>query len=198
MVRRSERTNFRARLASRRPLPSRDRLPREARRSRKGVAPLGAPASLPAHKLRCLGNSRSSTTTRKRRAEPVLTGLRSLRPEGSREHSPELTAGGRCPGSTALAGTVAGDRSREGRAGCPGPISGAGVSPSDFHAARSWPFQTTPVGGCKPTTAMDLARCLEDLVRMRILLPRLERTGSSVDCSPAPQRPFPLWQQGRR
>jgi len=42
---------------------------------------------------------------------------------------------------------------------------------------------------------MDLARCLENLVRMLTPLPRLERTGSSVDCSPALQRPSPC---GRR
>jgi hypothetical protein len=42
---------------------------------------------------------------------------------------------------------------------------------------------------------MDLARCLENLVRMLTPLPRLERTGSSVGCSPAPQRPSP---SGRR
>jgi hypothetical protein len=38
---------------------------------------------------------------------------------------------------------------------------------------------------------MDLACCLEDLLRMLTPLPRLERTGSSVGCSPAPQRPSP-------
>src|SRR5881409_72764 len=38
---------------------------------------------------------------------------------------------------------------------------------------------------------MDLARCLKDLLRMLTPLPRLERTGSSVGCSPAPQRPSP-------
>jgi hypothetical protein len=38
---------------------------------------------------------------------------------------------------------------------------------------------------------MDLARCLEDLLRMLTPLPRLERTGSSVGCSPAPRRPSP-------
>src|SRR4051794_554004 len=42
---------------------------------------------------------------------------------------------------------------------------------------------------------MDLARCLKDLLRMLTPLPRLERTGSSVGCSPAPQRPSP---SGRR
>jgi hypothetical protein len=42
---------------------------------------------------------------------------------------------------------------------------------------------------------MDLARCLEDLVRMLTPLPRLERTDSSVDCSSAPHRPSP---SGRR
>lgn len=47
----------------------------------------------------------------------------------------------------------------------------------------------------RPTTAMDLARCLEDLVRMLTPLPRLERTDSSVDCSSAPHRPSP---SGRR
>ena len=38
---------------------------------------------------------------------------------------------------------------------------------------------------------MDLARCLEDRLRMLTPLPRLERTGSSVGCSPAPRRPSP-------
>ncbi len=38
----------------------------------------------------------------------------------------------------------------------------------------------------RPTTSVDLARCLKDLVRMLTPLPRLERTGSSIDCSPAP------------
>src|SRR5436305_15005628 len=33
---------------------------------------------------------------------------------------------------------------------------------------------------------MDLARCLKDLLRMLTPLPRLERTGSLVGCSPAP------------
>ncbi len=42
---------------------------------------------------------------------------------------------------------------------------------------------------------MDLARCLEDLLRMLTPLPRLERTSFSIDCSPAPQRPSP---SGRR
>jgi len=47
----------------------------------------------------------------------------------------------------------------------------------------------------RPTTSVDLARCLKDLLRMLTPLPRLERTGSSVDCSPALQRPSPC---GRR
>jgi hypothetical protein len=47
----------------------------------------------------------------------------------------------------------------------------------------------------RPTTSVDLARCLENRVRMLTPLPRLERTGSSIDCSPAPQRPSPY---GRR
>lgn len=38
----------------------------------------------------------------------------------------------------------------------------------------------------RPTTAVDLSRCLEDLVHMRPPLPRLERTGSPIGCSPAP------------
>jgi len=42
---------------------------------------------------------------------------------------------------------------------------------------------------------MDLARCLEDLLRMLTPLPRLERMGSSVGCSPTPRRPSPY---GRR
>jgi hypothetical protein len=42
---------------------------------------------------------------------------------------------------------------------------------------------------------MDLARCLEHLVRMLTPLPRLERTGSQVGCSPVLQRPSP---SGRR
>jgi hypothetical protein len=47
----------------------------------------------------------------------------------------------------------------------------------------------------RPTTSVDLARCLEDLLRRLTPLPRLERTGSSVDCSSAPRRPSPY---GRR
>src|SRR4051812_30094710 len=47
----------------------------------------------------------------------------------------------------------------------------------------------------RTTTSVDLARCLENRVRMLTPLPRLERTGSSIDCSPAPQRPSP---SGRR
>lgn len=47
----------------------------------------------------------------------------------------------------------------------------------------------------RPTTVMDLARCLKDLVRMLTPLPRLERTGSPIGCSPAPRRPSP---SGRR
>jgi len=47
----------------------------------------------------------------------------------------------------------------------------------------------------RPTAAMDLARCLEDLVHMLTPLPRLERTGSRVGCSPILQRPSPC---GRR
>lgn len=47
----------------------------------------------------------------------------------------------------------------------------------------------------RPTTAMDLARCLKDLVRMLTPLPRLERTSSQVGCSLALQRPSPC---GRR
>ena len=47
----------------------------------------------------------------------------------------------------------------------------------------------------RPTTVMDLVRCLEGPVRMLTPLPRLERTGSLVGCSPAPQRPSP---SGRR
>src|SRR4051812_48820584 len=47
----------------------------------------------------------------------------------------------------------------------------------------------------RTTTSVDLARCLKDRVRMLTPLPRLERTGSSIDCSPAPQRPSP---SGRR
>ena len=38
----------------------------------------------------------------------------------------------------------------------------------------------------RPTTAMDLARCLKDLVRMLTPIPRLERARSRVGCSPAP------------
>src|SRR5215218_4487416 len=47
----------------------------------------------------------------------------------------------------------------------------------------------------RPTTAVDLARCLKDLVRMLTPLPRLERTSSRVGCSPALRRPSP---SGRR
>src|SRR4051794_37190677 len=47
----------------------------------------------------------------------------------------------------------------------------------------------------RPTTAVDLARCLKDLVRMLTLLPRLERTSSRVGCSPVLRRPSP---SGRR
>jgi hypothetical protein len=47
----------------------------------------------------------------------------------------------------------------------------------------------------RPTTTMDLARCLENLVRMLTPLPRLERTSSRVGCSPVLQRPSP---SGRR
>jgi hypothetical protein len=47
----------------------------------------------------------------------------------------------------------------------------------------------------RPTAAMDLTRCLKDLVHMLTPLPRLERTGSPVGCSPAPRRPSPC---GRR
>ena len=49
----------------------------------------------------------------------------------------------------------------------------------------------------RPTTTMDLARCLKDLVRMLTPLPRLERTGSQVGCSPGSPTAFPLWQEGR-
>ena len=47
----------------------------------------------------------------------------------------------------------------------------------------------------RPTTAMDLARCLENLVRMLTPLPRLERTSSRVGCSLVLRRPSP---SGRR
>jgi hypothetical protein len=47
----------------------------------------------------------------------------------------------------------------------------------------------------RPTTVMDLTRCLKDLVRMLTPLPRLERASSQVGCSLAPQRPSP---SGRR
>jgi len=47
----------------------------------------------------------------------------------------------------------------------------------------------------RPTTTMDLARCLENLVRMLTPLPRLERTSSRVGCSLVLQRPSP---SGRR
>jgi len=43
----------------------------------------------------------------------------------------------------------------------------------------------------RPTAYVDLTRCLKDLLRMLTPLPRLERTGSSVGCSPAHQRPSP-------
>jgi hypothetical protein len=44
---------------------------------------------------------------------------------------------------------------------------------------------------------MDLARCLEDLLRMLTPLPRLERARSRVGCSLAPQRPSPSgWRVG--
>jgi hypothetical protein len=47
----------------------------------------------------------------------------------------------------------------------------------------------------RPTAAMDLTRCLKDLVRMLTPLPRLERTDSLVGCSSALRRPSP---SGRR
>ena len=47
----------------------------------------------------------------------------------------------------------------------------------------------------RPTAAMDLTRCLKDLMHMLTPLPRLERTGSPVGCSPALRRPSP---SGRR
>ncbi len=43
----------------------------------------------------------------------------------------------------------------------------------------------------RSATAVDLSRCLKDLMRMRSPLPRLERTGSTIGCSPAPRRPSP-------
>jgi hypothetical protein len=47
----------------------------------------------------------------------------------------------------------------------------------------------------RPTTYVDLARCLENLVRMLTPLPRLKRTASPVGCSAVPRRPSPC---GRR
>ena len=47
----------------------------------------------------------------------------------------------------------------------------------------------------RPTTFVDLTRCLENLVRMLTPLPRLERTSSRVGCSPVLRRPSP---SGRR
>jgi hypothetical protein len=47
----------------------------------------------------------------------------------------------------------------------------------------------------RPTTYVDLARCLENLVRMLTPLPRLKRTASPVGCSAVPRRPSP---SGRR
>jgi hypothetical protein len=43
----------------------------------------------------------------------------------------------------------------------------------------------------RPTATVDLARCLKDLVHMPTPIPRLERAGSPVGCSPAQQRPSP-------
>jgi hypothetical protein len=56
------------------------------------------------------------------------------------------------------------------------------------------PFRS-PGWWTRPTTAVDLARCLEDLVRMLTPLPRLERTSSQVGCSLILRRPSP---SGRR
>jgi len=69
------------------------------------------------------------------------------------------------------------------------------MGPSDFHNGPRLDISAHPSWWPRPTTAMDLTRCLKDLPRMLTPLPRLERTGSSVGCSPAPQRPSPC---GRR
>jgi len=65
------------------------------------------------------------------------------------------------------------------------------MSPSDFHDGPRR-VASDPLGRwSRPTAAVDLARCLEDLVHMPTPIPRLVRTGSPVGCSPAPQRPSP-------
>jgi hypothetical protein len=60
------------------------------------------------------------------------------------------------------------------------------MGPSDFHNGPRLAISDHPGWWLRPTTAMDLARCLEGLLRMLTPLPRLERTGSSVGCSPTP------------
>ena len=65
------------------------------------------------------------------------------------------------------------------------------MSPSDFHDDPRPAPSDHPGWWLRPTAAVDLARCLEHLVHMPTPIPRLERTGSPVGCSPAPQRPSP-------
>lgn len=65
------------------------------------------------------------------------------------------------------------------------------MSPSDFQDDPRPVPSDRPGRWSRPTAALDLARCLENLVHMPTPIPRLERTGSPVGCSPAPQRPSP-------
>jgi hypothetical protein len=65
------------------------------------------------------------------------------------------------------------------------------MSPSDFHDDPRPIVSDRHGRWSRPTAAVDLARCLKDLVRMPTPIPRLDRAASSVGCSTTPQRPSP-------
>src|SRR5829696_7564096 len=65
------------------------------------------------------------------------------------------------------------------------------MSPSYFHNGRKLTVSDHSRWWLRPTTAMDLPRCLENLLYMPAPLPRLERVASPVGCSSTPQRPSP-------
>jgi hypothetical protein len=65
------------------------------------------------------------------------------------------------------------------------------MSPSYFHGDPRLTLSGHSGWWPRPTIAMDLPRCLKDLVYMPAPLPRLERAVSPVGCSSAPRRPSP-------
>ena len=71
------------------------------------------------------------------------------------------------------------------------------MSPSDFHTARGWPFQTTPVGGCDPPP-MWISH-----VASKTLSAHADPTTPAGEdrffgrLLPHPPTAFPFWQESR-